>query len=117
MKRQVEMYEVSFQHHILMFAAQDDAAAAASALSRGAYVSAACNPMNPQARVDLAPIEPKLRRVFVAASERACVGAFGSSLKAADRRVFETITASSDLLSKGVRPGSEAWQHLLEGGH
>lgn len=89
MKRQVEMYEVSFEYHFMLFATQADAAAAASALSRGAYVSAACNPSNPQTKIDLAPIAPTLRRVFVPVSERACIGAFGVRLKPADRRLIE----------------------------
>ncbi|MFZ4576598.1 MAG: hypothetical protein ACOYN0_19625, partial [Phycisphaerales bacterium] len=73
--RQVEMYEVMFQSHVLLFTVQEDAVKAASALSRGAYVTSACNPLNPQARVDLRPIEPSLRRVFVPATERACIAA------------------------------------------
>ena len=103
MKRQVEMYEVSFQHHILLFAAQADAAAAASALSRGAYMTAACNPMNPQARIDLVPVEPKLRRVFLAASERVCIGAFGQRMKPADHRLIESSGAPAEVTGGACR--------------
>ncbi len=83
MKRQVEMFEVSFDFTMLLFADQADAAAAVSALSRGAYMSAASNPHNPQARIDLYPIEPKMRRVFIPVSGSACAGAFGKRLKPA----------------------------------
>lgn len=82
MKRLVEMFEVSFAHHVILSANEADATAAAAALSRCAYVSSACNPCNLSARIDLAPIEPKLRRVFLPASEKICVTAFGNRLKA-----------------------------------
>ena len=85
MSRLVEMWEVSFEMHTVVFTVQDDAVKAASALSRGAYVTSACDPNNPQARITLKPIAPALRRVFIPATERMCVAAFGECLKSVKR--------------------------------
>ena len=93
MSRLVEMWEVSFEMHTVVFTVQDDAVKAASALSRGAYVSTACDPNNPQARITLTHIAPALRRVFIPATERMCVAAFGECLKSVSRNKIGAATA------------------------
>ena len=89
MKRQVEIFEISFNYHTLLFASQTDAEAAATALTRGAYVSAAANPLNPAAKIELLPVEPKIRRVFVPVPERVCIATFGKRLKSATPELVE----------------------------
>lgn len=82
MPRMVELFEVSFDHHFFLFSTEIDATAFAGSACKGVSVASACNPLNPQARIDLRTIEPRMRRVFVPQSERACICAFGTRLKA-----------------------------------
>lgn len=89
MPRMVELFEVSFDHHFFLFVSESDASAFAGSACKGASVSSACNPLNPQARLDLRPIEPTMRRVFVAKSERACICAFGTRLASAKPKMIE----------------------------
>jgi len=96
--RTVEMFEVSFHHHAILFSNAVDAQAAAGALCRGAYQSAACNPLHPERKIDLAPIESSVRRVFIPVSDRKCVGAFGRKLKPATKRL-ELSHEQSDVIA------------------
>ena len=89
MPRMVELFEVSFDHHFFLFVNEGDASAFAGAACKGVSVSTACNPLNPQARVDLRPISPTMRRVFVPQSERACICAFGKRLASATPKMIE----------------------------
>lgn len=83
MPRMVELYEVSFDFNTFVFCERADAAAFAGLLCKGVKSSAAADPLNPQARVTLSQVEPRMRRVFVPVSEGACVVNFGRRLKAA----------------------------------
>ncbi len=83
MPRLVELYEVTFDFNTFVFVELGDAEAFTGLLCRGVKSSAAANPLNPQARVTLTPVEPRMRRVFVPVSERACLVNFGRRLKPA----------------------------------
>ena len=83
MARMVELFEVSFDFNVLLFAEQSDASQLAGLLCKAAKASSAANPLNPQARVTLSPVEPRMRRVFVPVSEAVCLNNFGRRLKAA----------------------------------
>lgn len=85
--RTVQFFEVRFHHHAILFANEADAVTAAGALSKGAYQSAAANPLHPERTLDLAPIESSVRRVFLPATARKCVAAFGRQLKPASERM------------------------------
>lgn len=81
MKRMVELFEVELNQSFFVF---DNAAVAQSfsaAAVKGVQSVTACNPLNPDMRVELRPVEARVRRVFVPQSERACVCAFGRPLR------------------------------------
>lgn len=76
----VELWEVSFGHTALAFTLQSDALAAAGALAKGALVGGAANPLHPERTISLTPVECSVRRVFLPATVRKCIAAYGKRL-------------------------------------